>query len=96
MAVTSATILAGTTRFIADVTWSADADTDSGNIAHGLGAIPLSQQISLQAGTNTITPTVFIKSVDATNIVVSKLITAAGSGGTKARVEVSLPHSLVK
>lgn len=98
MAVTITTILAGTSRFIADVAATADGDVTTGNIPHGLGALPLCKYLTptqvyvLAAGPNWA-----ISTLDATNLVATKLGTAgSGIAGVQVRLEVSLPHSLIK
>ncbi len=96
MAVTITTILAGTSRFIADLEATADGDITSGNIAHGLGSIPLSKYLTaLLVEFYVSTPA--ITTLDATNIVVT-MSNAGGSGvaNDQMRIEVSLPHSLIR
>lgn len=74
---------------------TADADTASGNIAHGFGAIPFAVwfvpilaagQLSNWAATT----------IDANNIVATKT-TAVGSGNAnpQATLYAALPHSLI-
>lgn len=98
MAVTVTTILAGTSRFIADIAATADADLTTGNIPHGLGAIPLSKYLTM---VQTFAPAAYpcwaVVTLDATNVVVDKQnIVNSGIAGDQVRVEVSLPHSLVR
>lgn len=98
MAVSSATILAGTTTFIADVTATADADTVTASIPHGLGAVPLSVTITpLLSQALTALSAWAVTTLDATNIVLTKLTsTGSGNANPQVRVQVSLPHSIVK
>lgn len=96
MAVTVTTILAGTSRFIADLEATADGDITSGNIAHGLGAIPLSIYLTaLLVEFYTSIPA--LTTVDITNLVVT-MSNAGGSGvaNDQMRIECSLPHSLIR
>lgn len=96
MAVTVTTVLAGTSRFIADIESTADADITSGNIAHGLGAIPLSVKLTPLL-TEFFTSAPNVSTIDGTNLVVT-LANAVGSGVANAqmRIEAELPHSLVR
>ena len=94
MAVTVSTVRQTGTTFIADVTFSADADTVSGNIAHGLGAVPLKMSFVEFGGTNTIVAGLRINSCDATNAVVAKIIVAVGSLGCVGRLTLERPHSI--
>ena len=94
MAVNPVTRLQTGTTFISDVTFTADADTVSGNIPHGLGAIPLKMSFVEFGGSNTIVAGLRINSVDATNCVVAKVITAAGSLAVVGRLILERPHSI--
>jgi hypothetical protein len=94
MAVTSVVVRQTKTTFIADVTFSADADTVSGNIAHGLGIIPLKASFTPFGGAETIVAGLRINSVDATNCIVAKIIVAAGSLGAVGRLVLEAPHSI--
>jgi len=97
MAVTVTPVFAGATRFIADVEATADGDLTSGNIAHGLGAVPLSVFVTpLQQAAGALSAWA-ATTLDATNVVLTKS-GAAGSGvaGAQVRVEVALPHSLTR
>ena len=97
MAVTVTTVLAGTSRFICDIAATADGDTVTGNIAHGLGAAPLSKHLCmLQVFDLTAAPHWAITSAGATNVEATKDGTAVGSGvaDPQVRLEVQLPHSL--
>ncbi len=97
MAVTVTPVLAGKTKYICDIEATADADTDTGNVPHGLGAIPLEVSVAplqqVAAGLSLWA----VSTIDAVNIVVTKSV-AAGSGvaGNQVRVTVSLPHSLTQ
>jgi hypothetical protein len=95
MAVTITNVLAGTTKKVADVEATADADTTA-TIPHGLGAAPAEVSITpLKA--EFYTSVWRVSTIDATNVVVTKG-TAMGSGvaGNQMRVIASLPHSLTK
>ena len=95
---TVTTVLAGTSRFIADVTATADGDVTTGNIPHGLGAQPLCKYLTpTQIFAIAADPNWAITTCDPTNVVAGKLGTAgSGLAGVQVRVEVSLPHSLIK
>lgn len=98
MAVSTTPVLSGTTKFIFDVTATADADTTTGSVAHGLGAVPLSVIITpLVSQALTALSAWAVTTLDGTNIALTKL-TSAGSGNAspQLRVEVSLPHSVVR
>lgn len=98
MAVTITPVLSGTTSFVCDVTWSADADANTGAIAHGLPALPIFWTITAfpSANLNALSNAVIV-SVDATNVEAKKRTTAgSGSPTPQARVIVSLPHSIIK
>ena len=96
MAVTVTTILAGTSRFICDVEADADGDVSTGNVPHGLGAIPLSKHIALvQNFAAAANPGWAITAADNTNIVgTCSADGGTGVGGDQVRLEVQLPHSL--
>lgn len=97
MAFTVTPVFAGVTLFIADIIADADADADSPNIPHGLGAVPLDVTITpllqVAAGLSLWALT----TVDATNLVVTKSV-AVGSGvaGAQLRVIARTPHTLVR
>ena len=93
MAVTITTILAGSSRFIADLEATVNADVTSGNIAHGLGVVPLSVYLTaLLVEFYPSTPA--LTTIDTTNLVVT-MANAGGVGGDQMRIECSLPHSLI-
>ena len=92
MAVTLTTILAGTSRHITDIIATAAGDITSGNIAHGLGAIPLSLVLTPLA-LDFFTKTPFIVTADITNLVVT-MVNAGGVAGPTMRIEAAIPHSL--
>lgn len=95
MAITVTTILAGTYTFIADVVASADGDTVTGAIAHGLGVAPSDVTLCplLQAAAEAAAWALTTR--DATNIELTKA-TTAGSGNASASVRVvaRVPHSI--
>lgn len=98
MAVTNTTVLAGYTSFIADTTATADGDTSTGNIAHGLGAQPLMgffTQLISQA--LTALSAWALTTFNTTDIVGTKLA-STGSGNASAQVRwiAMLPHSIIK
>ena len=96
MAVTVTPVLAGTSRYICDLEADANADVTSGNIPHGLGAVPLSLILTpLQLEYWTSTP--FFATYDNTNLVVT-MSAGVGSGGAgnQMRIEAQLPHSLTR
>lgn len=96
MAVTVTTILAGTSRFIADLESTADADVTSGNIAHGLGAAPLSLFLTALLVEFYLSEPA-LTTVDATNLVVTLANNVgAGVAGDQMRIECQLPHSLTR
>ncbi|HUT98898.1 MAG TPA: hypothetical protein VM054_07475 [bacterium] len=96
MAFTITPVLAGTYAFVADIQADADADAASGNIPHGLGAVPvvvaLCPLLQVQAGLSLWAVT----TIDAVNIVVTKSV-AVGSGvaAPQVRLTALLPHSLI-
>lgn len=96
MAVTVTTILAGTSRFICDVEATADGDTTTGNVPHGLGAVPLSKHIALvQNFAAAANPGWALTTVDAVNLVgTCSADVGTGVVGDQVRLEVQLPHSL--
>ena len=96
MAVTDTTVLAGSSRFIVDITATANGDVTTGNVPHGLGATPLSAAIALiQNFAAAANPGWGLTTIDATNIV-GTCSADAGTGvaGVQVRLEVQLPHSL--
>lgn len=94
MAITNTTVLAGTTTFIVDTEATAAGDVSTGNMAHGLGAIPLDVSITpLLLDFYTKTP--FVATLDATNVVLT-LANAGGVANAQIRTRVSLPHTIVR
>lgn len=96
-AVTITTVHDGTDTFIADVTASADGDTTA-TIPHTLGAIPeeviLTPTLS-QALTALSAWAAPVASIDATNVVCTKLTsTGSGSATKQLRVTIKRPHTL--
>lgn len=98
MAVTNTTILAGYTTFIFSITATADADTTTGNVAHGLGATPLDiSGVQLISQALTALSAWAVTTVDATNVVATKLASiGSGNASPQYRIRVSLPHSIVR
>ncbi len=98
MAVTNTTILAGTSTFIFSITATADADVTTGNVPHGLGAIPLDiSGVQLISQALTALSAWAVTTVDITNVVCTKLASVgSGNASPQFRVRVSLPHSIVR
>jgi len=90
-------IFAGVTLFIADIEANADADTDSPDIPHGLGAIPLDVTITPLLQAEAGLSLWALTGLDAVNLVVSKSA-AVGSGAAAAQLRLTarLPHTLVQ
>lgn len=95
MTVTVTTVLAGAYTFIADVEATADADTDTGSVAHGLGAAPQDVSLAALLQAEAAVSAWAVTTIDATNLVLTKG-TGAGSGGAgdQVRVVAKLPHSI--
>lgn len=94
MAVNPTVILAGSNTFIVDLEITA-ADVTSGNIAHGLGAVPLDFEITpLRLLCYTSTP--FFVTVDDTNIVLTFSGAGADAGFDQMRVTVHRPFRMVQ
>ena len=66
------------------------AETTSGNVAHGLGAIPLDVTFSFVAQGNVYSDWAWV--ADATNIVVTKTIVAAAGNTGTLRFRVARNH----
>ena len=96
MAVTVTVVLAGSSRYICDVEADADVDTTTGNVPHGLGAIPLSASIALlQDFAAAANPGWALTTIDITNIVgTCSADVNTGVADPQVRLEVQLPHSL--
>lgn len=96
MTVTATTVLAGSYTFIVDVEADADADTVTGNIAHGLPAAPTELAITALLQAAAALSGWAITTADATNIEATKG-TGAGSGtaGNQVRLLARVPHSLI-
>ncbi len=94
MAVTVTPILAGSNIHIVDIEMDAGGDVSSGNIAHGLGAIPLEVSIvPLLADFYNKTP--YATTIDITNVV----ITTAAAGGVandQMRIIIRRPFRMVQ
>jgi hypothetical protein len=84
--------------YIETVIASADGDTSSGNMAHGLGAAPLfvtATQMLSQA--LTALSAWAITTVDGTNLVATKLAsTGSGNAGVQLRVVGWVPHTVAR
>ena len=96
MAVTETTVLAGSSRFIVDITATVDGDVTTAAMAHGLGAAPLSVDIApLQTFAAAANPCWALSTIGAANITATKNATVGtGQVGAQVRIEVELPHSL--
>lgn len=92
MAVTITTVLAGTDTFIATVAVSA-AELSSGNIAHGLGAVPKEVIITPAVAVVAASASWAATTIDSTNIVLTRDTTGASTADT-VRVTVRRPHSI--
>lgn len=94
MAVTVTPVLAGANMYIADIEMTAGGDVSSGNIAHGLGAVPLDISVApLLADFYNKTP--YVTTIDAVNVV----LTTAGAGGVvgdQMRVIIRRPFRMVQ
>lgn len=98
MGITLANLLSGPTMYIETVVASADGDTSSGNMAHGLGESPLfvclTQMLSQAL---TALSAWAATTVDATNIVATKLAsTGSGSASVQLRVVAWVPHTVAR
>lgn len=95
MAVNVTTILAGANSHISDVEATADGDTTTGNIAHGLGEAPLIPFVTPRAAEARIS--LWICTSDATNYVLLKATTGgSGVAGVQVRGGVLRPHSIFR
>lgn len=91
MAIVITVILAGKDTYIADV--AADgADVTSGNIAHGLGAVPKEVEIAPRSAAAAAVPRWAATTIDATNIVITR--DAGGAAAATVRVTAKRPHSI--
>lgn len=96
MAVTVTNILVGSTNRIFDVEATADADTGSGNVAHGLAETPLEVVLTPLLAAARISDWI-LTTRDGTNVAVGKTTTVgSGAAGAQVRVHASLPHSIVR
>lgn len=94
MAVTVTPVLAGANTYIADVEMTAGGDVSSGNIAHGLGAIPLDVSVSpLLLDFYNKTP--YVTTIDITNVVVT-CAAAGGVANDQMRVIIRRPFRMVQ
>ena len=94
MAVNVTGVLAGANTFIADIEITA-ADVTSGNIAHGLGAVPLDfELVPLRLLCYTSTP--FFATVDNTNVVLTFSGAGADAGFDQMRIIIRRPFRMVQ
>lgn len=98
MGITLAVTLAGPTMNIQTVIASADGDTSSGNMAHGLGSAPLFVGLTqMLSQALTALSAWAATTVDATNVVCTKLAsTGSGNAGIQLRVVAWLPHTIAR
>jgi len=73
--------------FVFDVTATADADTVTASIPHGMGVIPDVSLIKLIAPGATVVHAWAVTTLDATNLILTKT-TAVGSGNAGAQLRV--------
>ena len=94
--VTPNAALTGENIKVFDIISDADADTTTGNIAHGLGEIPQSVVITPVLAVARLSEWI-ATTIDATNVVLSKT-TATGSGdaAVQVRLVVAREHSMVR
>lgn len=96
MAVNVTVVPTGAYSFVADIEATADGDTVTGVIPHGLGAAPTIVALAnLQQAAAALSAWA-VTTIDAVNIELTKSV-AVGSGavGDQVRVSVMLPHSIV-
>jgi len=84
-AVSTATVRRTGDVFVFDVTATADADTVTASIPHGMGVIPDVKLTKLIAPGATVVHAWAATTIDATNIILTKT-TAVGSGNAGAQV----------
>lgn len=97
MAVTVTTVLAGYTTFAGTITATADADTVTGNIAHGLGVTPkVVGGLQLVSQALTALSAWALTTLGAVNAVFTKLSsTGSGSANPQFQFFFMRPHSLI-
>lgn len=94
MAVNVTGVLAGANIYIADIEITA-GDVTSGNLAHGLGAVPLEVEVTpLRLLCYTSTP--FVATLDNTNVVLTFSGAGADIGFDQMRVIVRRPFRMVQ
>ena len=95
MAITTRLVLGGTNTFVTDVKATLDTDTTI-TIPHGLSQTPKGVVLTLLISFPlTALPAWAVTSIDATNVVLTKL-TSPGSGNAASQVRLicNTPHSL--
>lgn len=95
MAITITAVLAGANIYIADVESDNNADVSTGNMAHGLGAIPLEAELA-PLHVNFYASQWRVTTLDITNIVVTKTAPAGGVAANQMRVIVRRPFRMVQ
>jgi hypothetical protein len=88
------TVFDGTDTFISDVAFTATKDKTA-TIAHGIGATPQDVQMSPLQPEPFYVGRAAITTINTTNVIVTKLSTAASSNAAAAiRVIIKRPHTL--
>lgn len=97
MAVTVTTVLAGYTTFAGTITATADADTTTGNIAHGLGVTPkILGGMQLISQALTALAAWALTTLGSTNLGFTKLAsTGSGNASPQFQFFAMRPHSLI-
>jgi len=95
MAVSITNVLVRPDTLVIDVTATADADTTTGLVPHGMGAAPAIALVTPLLSAARVSDWI-VETLDATNIELTKT-TGAGSGaaGAQVRVTVLRPHSII-
>lgn len=94
-AVTIANVLDGTTAKIVDVTATADADTQA-VITHSFGVAPLTVTLTPMVAAARVSDWIVL-SIGTTNVTVGKTTgTTSGDAGVQLRVDLQMPHTLVR
>jgi hypothetical protein len=92
MALIATTVFQGPDTFIADCVWL-DGDV-SGNVNHGLGAIPQEVYYTyLASGAAAAVPVVGITVIDATKVTMVKTGVANSGAAANGRLIIKRPHS---
>lgn len=92
MATTITPVLAGTDTYIADVAVT-NSELTSGNIAHGMAAIPAHVAVCLTTADIATSPPWAVTTINSTNVVVTRDTTGAAVASS-FRVMIKRPHSI--